>query len=778
MSAERDTLPSPTHWGSRDIFGLAWVVIAGVLVLVPALAHGTSLGPYDILQNSGLNKTPNVQVHNPSILDQIRLFIPWTNLVWTQVHQGHLPLWNPYSALGMPLAFNWESAPLSLPVLIGYLVPVRLAYTAQAVVTLVIAGTGVYVLGKVLRLGVLASATAAIVFELSGPFIGYLGWPLSSVMSWGGWLFAAIILVLRGDKRSRAIVLLAAVTAFAIYAGDPEGVLLLALSAVVFTLAMLLLRVPALGGSGPMIRPAVDLGLSVLAGAALAAPLILPGLQLAKGSNRTVVGPGLLPKGLPPKELVHLIFQGFDGLPLLHNQWFGLSAYEATCVYVGVIVLVLAATALVLRWRRAEVRAFALVTLVMGLLVFVPFLVSILDSSGARIYWIFAMTPMVLAIAVLSGIGMDIVVKSHNQRSVRRVLGIGFTAMAIVIGVTWLVTRRGLTPSQVNIRTHSFIWPTIAVIAGLLVVWGLTKLPAQTRPRLSSRSVCVGSIAGSLLLLVESAFLLASGAPLFSSSSHYPTSTPEVTALKRAVGNAIVGSGASPTFSLGAGILTNANLLYDVQEFANYDPMTPRTYFSLHRTPVSALAEYADIFSPAITSSQAARLYGISYLLEPNGVSGPKGSVFDRQIGNEDLYRVPGAAAATLVAIRSNGSLPGKYAAGTTIKVSHPNPNAWTMSTIATAPSVLRLRLSDVPGWHATVDGKTVRLHQFAGIMMELRVPAGQHLVELRYWPNTFTTGIVLALCSLLGLVIVPILPHLRRRILGSSKSGSFDSSA
>ena len=33
------------------------------------------------------------------------------------------------------------------------------------------------------------------------------------------------------------------------------------------------------------------------------------------------------------------------------------------------------------------------------------------------------------------------------------------------------------------------------------------------------------------------------------------------------------------------------------------------------------------IFSPAITSSQAARLYGISYVLEPSGVSGPKGSV-------------------------------------------------------------------------------------------------------------------------------------------------------
>ena len=211
VSSEQDAGLSRGHWGIFDVLGLAGVVVAGVLVLIPALSHGTSLGPYDILQDTGLNKVSNVKVHNSSTLDQISLFIPWTNLVWTQVHQGHLPLWNPYSALGMPLAFNWESAPFSLPVLIGYLFPVRLAYTAQVIVTVVIAGTGVYVLGKVLRLGRLGCVTAAVVFELSGPFIGLLGWPLSSVLCWGGWVLAAVALVLRGDKRAQAIVLFAVV---------------------------------------------------------------------------------------------------------------------------------------------------------------------------------------------------------------------------------------------------------------------------------------------------------------------------------------------------------------------------------------------------------------------------------------------------------------------------------------------------------------------------------------------------------------------------------------
>ncbi|MGA2521866.1 MAG: hypothetical protein ABSG81_13745, partial [Acidimicrobiales bacterium] len=133
-----------------DALGVAWVVVAGIVVLVPALAHGSSLGPYDLLTQYGVSAHPGVVVHNRQTFDQILSFIPWTDLAWTQVHQGHLPLWNPYSGLGLPLAFNWQSAVFSVPGLVGYLFPLHLAYTVQVLMTMMIAGTGVYVLGRVL----------------------------------------------------------------------------------------------------------------------------------------------------------------------------------------------------------------------------------------------------------------------------------------------------------------------------------------------------------------------------------------------------------------------------------------------------------------------------------------------------------------------------------------------------------------------------------------------------------------------------------------------------
>ncbi len=210
--------------------------------------------------------------------------------------------------------------------------------------------------------------------------------------------------------------------------------------------------------------------------------------------------------------------------------------------------------------------------------------------------------------------------------------------------------------------------------------------------------------------------------------------------------------------------MVNANLLYNVQEFANYDPLVPHSYFLLHGASTSVLSEYEDVFSPTITSTRVARLYGVSFILEPHGVPGPPGSVFDRRLGSEDLYRVPGAAAATLVPLTHTGAFPGKYDNGIPVTAAHPTPNEWRMVTHGPTGSVLRLRLTNVPGWRATVDGKQADMDPFAGTMLQLRVPPGRHVVELTYWPKKFSLGIVVALCAVVGLAVLLIVSRTRSR--------------
>ncbi len=166
----------------------------------------------------------------------------------------------------MPLAFNWQTAAFSVPSLIGYLFPLHLAFTVQVILTLVIAGTGMYALCRVLRLGTLACVFAGTVFELSGPMLGWLGWPHAAVLSWSGWLFAAALLVVRGRHRLRHITLLALVIAAMVYAGQAEVLTLGGLALLVFVVVLLVQRSPGLGGSGPIRRPVLDLSVGVVAG--------------------------------------------------------------------------------------------------------------------------------------------------------------------------------------------------------------------------------------------------------------------------------------------------------------------------------------------------------------------------------------------------------------------------------------------------------------------------------------------------------------------------------
>ena len=66
-----------------DALGMGWVIVAAIAVLLPALVHGTSLGPFDQLARYGLSARPGTVVHYTGPGDQIEMLIPWTTLAWT-----------------------------------------------------------------------------------------------------------------------------------------------------------------------------------------------------------------------------------------------------------------------------------------------------------------------------------------------------------------------------------------------------------------------------------------------------------------------------------------------------------------------------------------------------------------------------------------------------------------------------------------------------------------------------------------------------------------------
>lgn len=756
----RHDAPTRRRW-LGDVVGVTVVVVAVLAVLAPALRPGVTLGPYDLLSRVGLTARPGVRVHSTFPSDQVLYFLPMLNLAWHQVHSGHLPLWNPYNVLGMPIAFSWQSGVFSLPVLVGYLFPLAYAYAAIIAVKLVVAGTGAYVLCRVLRLSPLSSAFGGIAFELSGPMVHYSGWAMTGVTAWGGWILAFAVLVVRGRHRVRDGILLALAVALAVYGGHPESVLVLALSAAVFLAVYLWRRRPT---GAPVLRPVVDLGMAALGGIALAAPLILPGAQVAGLSSRASAS------GAPPFGLGHLpdlavALQGTD--PRVPSP------------YLGVITLLLAALALRMAWRRPAVLALGVTAVVALLLCFKNPLYSIVDALPKihSVTWNREAMLLALSVAVLGAVGLEQLVHGEERWRALRFSAFALGAVGLVVVVTGLAVAAGALHAG-GARGAAFAWPA-AELAGAALVLGL--LAVNSRARSSGQAESRRRYGAGALLVLQGAALVGSGVSFWSLSSSSFAPTAAVTRLQQVVGTSIVARSECLPLPFThpdngeTGLRPNTNVAYSVHELAAYEPVLPRAYYRSWLA-VSGVQEprtlvRVGVFCPVMSTVAEARIYGASYVLVAAGRPGPPGASRVAVIQGEQVFHVPGAAEATLVTPSMPGPTP-VDAPGTPLSVRHPDDASWRVVTDSTAPQLLRLRLTNVPGWRATIDGRPLRLRGWAeGAMLEAKVPAGHDVVVLRYWPPLFSGGLVLALLAVLAGVVLVV--GALRRSARSRRSGS-----
>jgi Bacterial membrane protein YfhO len=764
------------HFTRGDVLGLAFTVVVAGLVMLPVLRPGVSLGPFDLLSRFGLTHRPGVVVHNAIQADQIQQFVPWTDLVWHQVRSGQLPLWNPYNVLGTPLAFNWQTGTFSLPMLVGYLVPVRYAFTVVVLTKLVIAGTGAYTLARVLRLRPLSAALGATSFELSGPIVVHAGWSMTGVTCWSGWVLAAVVLLLRGQHRRRDVAMLAVVVALAIYGGHPESIIIVTLATAVFVVVYCIATMRA-KGAGAWWR-VVDIGVAGACGLVMGAPLLLPGIQLGASSARRYS------IGAPAFALSHLpnvLTGGLQGSNFTNSA------------YVGVIVLMLAAVGARLYWHRPEVPALVAVAVLCGLLTFFGPADQVLHlfPGGHTVAWSRAVMVLPLALAILAAFGAEAVMASAKLRTlVRWMAGALIVATIMALGV-FVAVHLG----HARVASHhlgSLIWPAGEVVIGMAAAVAMWRWRSM-RPGSDEDEGTENNGGGTqnkrrnvvvVLLIVNTSFLALSGVSFWSESSTYFSPTPPVEVLQHVVGSSLVGFGSCKPLAYTraspheVGIRPNANIGFGVREMAVYDPIIPESYFRAWRAisgQSSSLGRSGlGVFCARVDTVAEARTLGVGFVLEPPGKPGPIGTTLVVRTGTEGVYRVPDAGDATLVSDLPGGAQPPIDSVGTVVPVSHADAASWKVVTNSTQPQLLRLRLTDVPGWNATIDGRPLTLRSWAhGLMLEAPIPAGAHTVELHYWPEAFTVGLVLAAAVVLGLTVALVVPRRRPSLRRSSRAGT-----
>ena len=796
-----------------DLLALLWIVLVTAIYLSPALVHhGLSFGPFDLGASlSGLGH-PGAPYANGWLGDQIEEFIPWAYFDWQSLHHLQFPLWNPHVALGLPQFFNFQSSVLSLPELFGYLFPPSASTLVAVALKLLIAGTGAYVFARCLGLEPWAAAFAATTWELCGPFITEIGWPLGDVMAWAGWILAGTHLAWHGRRLALALPLLALSVAFAVYGGFPEG------TALLFGACWLYLALLAVQGRRA-IGPAVT---GWACGLALAAPLWLPGLQLVGVSGRSAVSY----PALPLSALITALVPRYFGSSSLADGWFGPISYSETVAYVGLVALVAAGVGLYASRARREVRALALTALVLliaayqvgptaWLLTHVPHLAAVALGRG-RI-------PLAFILSILAGYGIQTVVREGRRLAVRRAftIAVGVVGVALALVAAHIVYggSSGLTVAESRVHTVGLIWPLLTLALLVLVAGWLQQ--GGWRP----------GWLFAVLMAGETAFLLAFGIGLNVYSPQFLPETAAEHALLAHVGTSLVGL-AVPAGSVSQyphiGVIPELNVAYGLNEFAIYDPMLPASYFrewaDLTHTPVAS----GGWFVPSVSSAATARLFGIGYVLAaapPQAVLNPagmaalastdllrsqdlaevrqlaqryasqpalqaavpfgetgfaasllahdgtpalaplaaaargdpalaaaisdlfsvppwNGMTFVAEIGGESLWQVPGAARFSFAAPADR------------VAAARPVGNAaWSLAVEAPEASQLIVRLTSVPGWHASINGRPAALTPYLHVMQALQVPAGAHSIRLWYWPRLFTVGLWLAAAGALGLL-------------------------
>jgi len=396
--------------------------------------------------------------------DNLLVNIPSKVFLAEELKQGRFPLNNPYIFSGTPFFADINLAVLH-PLNLLYFVfsPFR-ALTVGILLLFLVGSTGMYYLGRSLRLGVYASLFGAVVFGFSGSLVVYANnIPILQVAVLLPWVMAMII-----EKR---FVLFVLVAAFQVFSGHPQFTY--------YTWLLLLAYV--------LVQKA---GLRLLIKSALLVSLVssiqvIPFLKFMMESTRLDGDYIRATMGsIHPLSLVRLIVPGIVGDLSRGTAWIHAGSIHG---YVGFLPLLL----LPFGWQRKLGRFFiavAIISLLMAMGKYTPvfwlafhFLpgIALLREPGQMLFfWGFGMA----AAAMVAVEALEKKLQSARYISLIGViflLGAGTLAMLhldIIKTMASLVTSKAFPPDLIqDIIYNLSLFGVIGMVGGIVI--GVLRVP-------------------------------------------------------------------------------------------------------------------------------------------------------------------------------------------------------------------------------------------------------------------------------------------------------------
>jgi Bacterial membrane protein YfhO len=723
---------------------------------------------------------------NALVVDPVSQFLPWLTSVRAQLFAGHLPLWNPDAFAGAPLLANDQSAPFSPFTLVALPFAPAHGYSLAMLLKLVVAGVGMGAFLRQLRVGYSAAMVAGVAYAGSSFMVVWLGHPQSAVAAIFPWAFAFVEMWLR-TRRKTALAGLALSVALQFLAGHAETSLQLGLMLVFYALVRF---------AQDRDRRQAIIGMVIAAalGTALAGIQLIPFLAELRTStivaNRSAGGLDLaqqqlrdLTSHLQLRELISWIIPNGSGNPGIDGLPGPFPNYLESTAFIGVAALLLGALGIARVWRRQRSLFFALglpvlfaAGVVYGPLTPLARSLPLLSLSSA----VRMIAVMCLGMAAFAGLGFQAVVDSRARWSARwarigatSLLAAGAAALTGVVIMGLVLAAQGAGVDSLLPAWYGSIgfWVLLAALSG---VAALCFLGSAGLGR--GRRGAAGGLA--CLVLAEAAIFAGPFQPRVPLADYPPPSAAIAWLQAHTGGEAVAGQGLD--------LMPNLATLYGLRDVRGYDvTIDPRVrLFWSHADPGYADQSYVTALDrPAETWLAAA---GVRYYVSsPGGVPAGATSVIEGSgftisevsatrpfvFAASSVTTATGAADAVtklalaplgpVVVETSDASPPTGQAI---VAVTRQEAGAVDLDVTATSAATVVVLQSYAPDWVAQIDGSAVPIRAADVLFQSVAVPAGHHVVTLRYRPASVSIGLASSAAGVIGLGTLFAVPALLRR--------------
>ena len=727
--------------------------------------------------------------------DSIRQIYPWKEFAINQFKHGNLPLWNPYTFSGQPLAANFQSSVYYPFNVFYFLTDPKNAWILLVVIQPFLAGVFMYMLTRSLGISKVASLFATVAFMFSSHLITWMeNVNIINSYLWLPLAFWATIKYFKTPK-FRHILILIATLDLSILGGHPQ-------TAIYIYMATFLFWIYKIREQKLKYLPSI----LVFAFVALSS-ILVSSIQTIPTAYFYKVSPISLPFAkevfdrsiLPYQNLVTFFASDFFGHPANNNFWS--FSYGDFTPYFGVVPFIFSLWAIFTFWRKRIVK-FLTITSVLFILSAVPgpitsFIriakIPLLDSTTPSRF----ISISIFLLIILCAYGFeDFLLNIKNIAYQKKFLKflVPILAIYVFLWIFALFGSRFLLPKEtwqtnLAVTRRNLILPTAMFLSVFMLAFSLMFISPVRR--FGYTVAIVGIFFATLLggLYFSNKFL-----PVAPKSFIFPDH-PLFYWLKNSAGlDRFYGGGT-------AHIDFNFPTHYGIYGAEGYDTLRLERYAQLLASSFSGLVPKAYLRSDGIfpTDENGYRkrifeLLGIKYLLdkEDNPKTGSdwhyerfpndkikgfwqydKFQVYKRdQVlprifqttkyyvakgdsdiiqkiydPNYDLTRIILEKPPPLSIIESNTDiiLP---------KVETYDPNQITISTNAGANSLLFVSDAYDKEWNVYIDGQSSELLRADYALRAAAVPAGNHKIVFKYQPKSYVWGLYTTLISLAGLLV------------------------